>query len=295
MSADRFGAWAAESRAGFVQQQVASGAMPAQEAQDYAAREFTRLLPEGLGSAGHWLWCGLDGDVEVGTLWFGLRSQREVVDAFVYDFSVAPQVRRRGYGRAIMLAGEVQARALGAGTMSLNVFGHNTGAHRLYDGLGYATTATNMARRLDSHGHRRQAGGGGVRLEPMTRPELDAYRARARPEHPNLAPSVAPDSLTTPGQLLWTAYTGTLEVGMIWLDIELWSDGRHAFVRDIFVSQLHRRAGYGSAILAAAEQACRDRDVVSVGLNVHGTNPGARALFDRAGLRVTATLMEKAL
>ena len=40
------------------------------------------------------------------------------------------------------------ARGLGATTMSLNVFGHNTAAIRLYESLGYAVTAQQMKRDL---------------------------------------------------------------------------------------------------------------------------------------------------
>ena len=40
------------------------------------------------------------------------------------------------------------SRELGATTIALNVFGHNTAAIRLYDSLGYAVTAQQMKRDL---------------------------------------------------------------------------------------------------------------------------------------------------
>lgn len=177
MSIDRFVSWGAESRAGFVDQQVASGSMPEREASEYAEREFAALLPAGLESLGHLIWCAYDGELEVGTLWMGINGRSVNADAFVYDFSVTPRVRRRGYGRAIMAAGEERARRYGAVSMRLNVFGHNVGAYRLYEGLGYTVAATNMSRKLGADHPRARSDAIRLRLDPMTQAAFDAYRA----------------------------------------------------------------------------------------------------------------------
>lgn len=329
MTADRFEAWAVESRAGFTEQQVASGAMPRQEARDYAVSEIRKLLPSGLETPDQYLWCAYVGDVEVGVLWLGLLRQEAGVDAFVYDVAVSASQRRRGYGRAIMASGEQEARRLGASTIRLNVFGHNHAAHQMYEGLGYVVTTTNMARRLDA-GAPRPASHPVVHLEPMTEPDFATYLEHAQADYAanivasGLLPAVGarqksaddfakllPDGLDTPGQFLWTAFAGPeetrevdpdgnengdrTEVAMIWLGIELRSNGWHAFGFDFSVKQSLQRRGYGRAVMAAAEQICRDRDVVSIGLNVFGSNPGARMLYEQEGFEVTATLMRKDL
>ncbi|WP_346426683.1 GNAT family N-acetyltransferase [Streptomyces sp. YIM 130001] len=57
--------------------------------------------------------------------------------------------RGQGFGRAAMVLGEEYARAQGAHTLGLSVFGFNTGARGLYESLGYETTSVKLHKRLD--------------------------------------------------------------------------------------------------------------------------------------------------
>jgi ribosomal protein S18 acetylase RimI-like enzyme len=66
----------------------------------------------------------------------------------VYDVEVRPEHRRAGHGRAIMLAAEDVARAEGAESIALNVFGHNHAARALYEDLGYETISLQMRKPL---------------------------------------------------------------------------------------------------------------------------------------------------
>lgn len=50
---------------------------------------------------------------------------------------VAREYRRRGVGRALMLAAESWARSVGIRKLELHVFPHNEAAIRLYERLGY--------------------------------------------------------------------------------------------------------------------------------------------------------------
>jgi ribosomal protein S18 acetylase RimI-like enzyme len=314
MSATRYPGWAAESITGFAEQQVASGSMPAREAREYAEREFDKLLPEGLLTREHHIWSALDGDVEVGYLWIRVREQSTEVEGYVFDVAVRARLQRRGYGRALMLAGEEAARDLGADTMRLTVFGHNRAAQRLYDSLGYETSATQMSRRLDSTEPLALSGGPALSLRPMNAEQFDRYRAQAEkryaesiassgmlPLEEARAKSVAdfgrllPAGIDTPEQFFWTGYDGDAEVGLVWLNIAARSDGLHAFGYDLVVREDLRRKGYGRAIVVAAESLCRDRGVVAIGLNVFGHNHGARSLYEQLGFEVTATLMRKPL
>jgi len=94
-------------------------------------------LPEGVASAGQELFVAEVGGVEVGVLWFGMRTRGGRPHAFILDIEVGAEHRRRGHGRAMMLAAEREAVRLGAESIGLHVFGFNTGAIRLYEGLGY--------------------------------------------------------------------------------------------------------------------------------------------------------------
>ena len=314
MTPERYLAWIPETISGFVAQQTAAGAMPGPEAVRYAEGEFDKLLPDGLLTRDQHIWSAYDGAVEVGYLWLGVREQSHGADAFVFDVAVDPDLRGRGHGRAIMLAAEAEARALGAVELKLNVFGHNVAAQHLYDGLGYEPASTQMARRLDTTEPLTFPGGPGVRLEPMTQEQFDTYRAQAEESY---AASIAgsgmlpvaeareksaadfahllPDGLDTPEQLFWTAYDGPRDVGLVWLNIRERSDGLFAFGYDFLVREELRRHGYGRAIMVAGERLCRDRGVATVGLNVFGHNPGARTLYEQMGFEVTATLLRKPL
>ncbi len=61
---------------------------------------------------------------------------------------IDPAHRGRGLGRAAMVLAEEAARSQGASELGLNVFGPNTVARRLYESLGYETTAVNMRKPL---------------------------------------------------------------------------------------------------------------------------------------------------
>ena len=93
----------------------------------------------------------------------------------------------------------------------------------------------------------------------------------------------------------WVALDGDQEVGMLWLAFTQKSDGLHAFGYDFLVHPSLRRQGYGRSILAAAEQLCRERGVVTVGLSVFGANAGAQALYEALGFEVTMLQMTKSL
>lgn len=55
----------------------------------------------------------------------------------VFGLAVALDARRRGVASALLAAAEEHARARGARKLSLRVLGTNTGAQRLYEGLGF--------------------------------------------------------------------------------------------------------------------------------------------------------------
>jgi ribosomal protein S18 acetylase RimI-like enzyme len=125
-----------------------SGQLPWEDAVQKASEDFARMLPDGLASTDSYLRTAYDGDAEVGMLWLRIETRSDGRRAFVAFVSVREQVRRQGYGEAIMTAAEDLGRDLGATSMALNVFGHNVGARALYERIGYETTAVQMHKRL---------------------------------------------------------------------------------------------------------------------------------------------------
>lgn len=143
MTEEQYPPWRAEAEAHYAQSVAAAG-QPAQEAARTAADTYATLLPEGSATPGHRFWHAYDGDRRVGFLW--LKVTRDT--AFVYNIAVDPGLRRRGYGRAIMLAAERWCHDNAVTRIGLHVFAHNPGARALYEQLGFAETGRNMAKDL---------------------------------------------------------------------------------------------------------------------------------------------------
>ena len=120
---------------------------------------------------------------------------------------------------------------------------------------------------------------------------LPEARRQAAEDHERLLPQ----GVRTPGHYLWTAYEGAEPVGDLWLHVETKPDGPHAFGYGIDVRSELRRRGYGRAIAAAAEQKCREMNVVSIGLTVFGPNRAAQSLYEDLGFEVTVLQMRKHL
>jgi ribosomal protein S18 acetylase RimI-like enzyme len=104
-----------------------------------------------------------------------------------------------------------------------------------------------------------------------------------------------PEGRATPGMLFLSGVTADgLRVGGLWID-EKPRHGGAAFLYLIEVYPEHRSAGYGRALLAAAERFLRDRGVSALELNVFGDNRVAVGLYDSAGYRVITQQMRKEL
>jgi ribosomal protein S18 acetylase RimI-like enzyme len=125
-----------------------SGLMPEAEARRKSREDFARILPDGFDSEGHLFWTAYDGGRDVGMLWLKLEHSSEGTIAFGYDFAVKPELRRSGYGRAIMAAAEDECRRRGVVSVGLNVFGDNLAAQALYEQMGFQVTAIQMRKRL---------------------------------------------------------------------------------------------------------------------------------------------------
>ncbi|MCI4062586.1 GNAT family N-acetyltransferase [Micromonospora sp. R77] len=125
-----------------------SGAMPLPEAREKSRADYQRLLPDGLATEGHRLWTAYDGADEVGLLWLHVEQKSDGPHAFGYDFEVREDLRRRGYGRAMIQAAEQVCRELGVVSIGLNVFGFNAGARALYEEMGFEVTSVQMRKPL---------------------------------------------------------------------------------------------------------------------------------------------------
>lgn len=106
-----------------------------------------------------------------------------------------------------------------------------------------------------------------------------------------------PDGLETAGHHLVVAENETGEiVGTAWIGPDPRKASgtiRSAWLYDINVFAPFRRRGYGSAILAAAEELVARDGKMSLGLNVVGDNDAAIAMYQRNGYELSSMYLRK--
>jgi ribosomal protein S18 acetylase RimI-like enzyme len=118
----------------------------------------------------------------------------------------------------------------------------------------------------------------------------DEAKARAEKQFAELLP----EGLDTAHHAFFTPVDGDEPVGVLWVHFDD-SGEQRAFIYDIQVWERLRRRGYGRAIIAALVDEARKRGARSIGLNVFGSNPGAKALYDQMGFEVASTQMKLTL
>ncbi|MFI6263299.1 GNAT family N-acetyltransferase [Micromonospora sp. NPDC051006] len=148
MTDEQYRLYRQRAEASYAQNIATSGAMPVPEASEKARQDYNQLLPDDLDTEGHHLWTAYDDDVEIGMLWLQIERKSDGLHAFGYDFEVRPELRRKGYGRAIMHAAEEVCRQLGVVSVGLSVFGFNLGARTLYEQMGFEVATIHMRKRL---------------------------------------------------------------------------------------------------------------------------------------------------
>ena len=140
--------WLERSAAEYATDLVTLGATP-EDARRRARESLDRDFPGGRPTGGHAVFDLVDGSgASVGYLWVGPDASEDPAAWWVWDVVVDAEHRGAGYGRQAMLLGEDYARAQGASTLGLSVFGFNTSARGLYESLGYETTSVKMAKPL---------------------------------------------------------------------------------------------------------------------------------------------------
>jgi len=122
-----------------------SGMVPEDKALFVAKDTFANILPEGLNTKGNFLYNAFDQDTLIGFIWYCMRTPEL---AFIYDFFILEDHRKKGFGKQVMKACEEDAKTNGAKAIGLHVFGHNKAARALYESIGYVPTSIQMKKQL---------------------------------------------------------------------------------------------------------------------------------------------------
>jgi ribosomal protein S18 acetylase RimI-like enzyme len=125
---------------------VRAGRWDSKEGLVEARKEVRGLLTAGLETPNQFLFTIFSGPTnqKVGAIWFAVQPR----GGFIYDLLVFEPFRRQGYGEKAMRLLEEVAREKGIRMLSLQVFGDNPGARKLYAKLGYEEVALRMSKSL---------------------------------------------------------------------------------------------------------------------------------------------------
>ncbi len=135
----------------YAAEKVQAGNFNKENSLEQARQEFKTILPDGLDTPDHYMFCVYDGDVEVGYFWIWERTQDVKKTIWIYDIVIHEDYRRKGYAMATFEALEEFMREnLTARRIGLHVFGHNHGAQALYQKLGFEITNIIMAKDIEA-------------------------------------------------------------------------------------------------------------------------------------------------
>jgi GNAT superfamily N-acetyltransferase len=137
MTDDEFAEFQGQLVGSYAEDLARSGTVSHEQALERSRTQTESLLASGRHSLGHFLFTVRHHGDAVGVLWLFEERSELGARGFVYDVAVDAAYRRRGLGRAVMVAGELFLRERDLDYVELNVFGFNDGARRLYRSLGY--------------------------------------------------------------------------------------------------------------------------------------------------------------
>lgn len=150
MAAEDFDTYIEKLTANYAKDNVRSGRWTREEALEKSVSQINSLLPEGIETQNHVFFSIVDegtGDA-VGYIWLHVAPGEGPKKAFIYDLIIFEKFRKRGYGRAALVALEEYAKEKRIASISLHVFAHNAAALSLYRKMGYEVTSMNMKKNI---------------------------------------------------------------------------------------------------------------------------------------------------
>jgi len=145
-----FHAWLVQAIPAFALANVEDGRWSLAESIEKSRQAHDALLPQGLATPGQFFMHLHDAATgeRVGMLWWSEARESGPREAYVYNIEIDEAARRRGHARAALAELERVAREHGMQQIGLHVFGHNAGARRLYDTLGFEPASITMRKAL---------------------------------------------------------------------------------------------------------------------------------------------------
>lgn len=148
MAEKDFDEYAERSCASFAQESPRfHGVDPAVALEEVRKEFFTKIMPAGFKSQGHFLFNIVGANVRVGQMHLAEHPPGSKT-IFAWDFEISESYRRQGFAKQAMLEAGKFLSAKGYEQVSLNVFGNNTVAIKLYEAMDFKITQVQMSRSI---------------------------------------------------------------------------------------------------------------------------------------------------
>jgi ribosomal protein S18 acetylase RimI-like enzyme len=136
----------------YAKDNVDSGRWDESEALERSQKAQDTLLPDGIATKDNYLFTIVESrtGINVGHIWVKVEENIRLKSAFIYDIEIYEPHQRKGFAKSALAAIESIATNLGATSMGLHVFNHNSAAIALYDSIGYQTVSHNMQKPLNN-------------------------------------------------------------------------------------------------------------------------------------------------
>jgi len=149
MSDTDFAAFLRKSVPEYAYDQMRAGNWTSNEAVGRARAEFQQMLPQGPQTPNAYLRSILDeSGQKVGMTWYFVDVNRSRKTAFLIDFFIFPEARKKGYEAQAFELFENEARGLGVERVELQIFSHKGEDVLLYRENGYGETSVFFAKDL---------------------------------------------------------------------------------------------------------------------------------------------------
>lgn len=151
MSDQDFAAYIRKAVPEYAYDQMHAGNWSAETAAGRARAEFQQMLPNGPQTPNQHLKVILDGQgYKIGMLWYFVDASQAPAKAFLIDFFLFPESRRKGFEAEALALFEQDARQNGALRVELQVFAHKSDEISFYQASGYGQTSVFLAKNLDA-------------------------------------------------------------------------------------------------------------------------------------------------
>jgi ribosomal protein S18 acetylase RimI-like enzyme len=147
MPPEDIGPWLEQSKADHIADRVDTGEDP-ETARRSTNATSERLFPGGVPAEGQFVFLVTEDATPVGSVWLGAGEDGPPEVWFLWSIEIDVAARGHGLGRQAVRLAEEFARRRGATKLELNVFGNNSVARSLYEGLGYRISTIQMSKVL---------------------------------------------------------------------------------------------------------------------------------------------------